>query len=329
MYSKTKHLCSSAILVFFALCSATLGADTNPDSLLYFGHAFLQIKTAAGKNIYIDPYNVNAFKDSADIVLVTHEHNDHNEISRVKQKKTCLVIRAVNAVKAGVYQSFTIDNIKITAVAAYNTNHLKNQCVGFVLEFDGIKLYHSGDTGKIPEMVDLANYNLDYALLCMDGIYTMKPEEATEAAAMINAKYDMPIHTMPPPDTYSDAIVARFTSPNKIIVKPGTSIQLESSATAVEYKRIIPQGYRLNQNYPNPFNPSTKISYEIPSTEFVSLRIYDLLGREIETLVNQIQLGGNYVVDFNAGKYSLAGGIYFYRLQVGNYSETKKLVLMK
>ena len=197
------------------------------DSLKYLGHSFVKIKTMDGTVIYIDPFTVHEYADSADIVLITHEHYDHNDLTCIKQRSTCQVIRSANANQNGVYQSFTIGNIKITkitGVAAYNnqprnlTYHLKSQCVGYIVEFDGIKLYHAGDTGNIPEMADLASQNITYALLPMDGIYTMTPEEATQAAAMIQAKCDIPIHTMPPPDTYSDANVARFTSPHKLIV---------------------------------------------------------------------------------------------------------------
>jgi L-ascorbate metabolism protein UlaG (beta-lactamase superfamily) len=327
--NKGKYLFYSICVFFTFICTITniYAGNSGSDSLLYFGHSFVEIKTSEGVNIYIDPFNVNEFRDSADIVLITHEHNDHNDLTRVKQKKTCQVIRSVNALINGVYKSFTIGNVKIIAVAAYNFYHAKNACVGYVIEFDGIKLYHSGDTGKIIEMADLANLNLDYALLCMDGIYTMNPEEATAAAVLINAKHDMPIHTMPPPDTYSDAIVARFTSPNKMIVKPGTSIELVSSPAAIQKNQSGPKGFKLNQNYPNPFNPSTVIGYQLPADSHVTLKIYNALGNLIVTLVNRLQNAGDHSVNFNAG--TLSGGIYFYRLTAGTYSETRKLVVLK
>ena len=232
-----------SFLIFFSLIFISIEkceADTSLDSLKYIGHAFVKIKTSEGKVIYIDPYAVNEFTDSADVVLITHEHPDHNDLTRIKQKVTCQVIRSANAIQSGVYQSFTIGNIKVTAVPAYNSHHLKSECVGYVIEFDGIKLYHAGDTGKIPEMADLASQNITYALLPMEGVYNMTPEEATQAAAMIQAKHDIPIHTMPPPDTYSDVIVARFTSPNKLVVHPNETIVLSSSPTFIENAQIYP-----------------------------------------------------------------------------------------
>jgi hypothetical protein len=89
----------------------------------------------------------------------------------------------------------------------------------------------------------------------------------------------------------------------------------------------IPKEYKLLQNYPNPFNPVTKISFEIPKTGFVTLRVFDLLGREIKTLVNEVKNAGSYNVDFDG--YSFSSGTYFYRLESNGYFETKKMVLIK
>ena len=93
----------------------------------------------------------------------------------------------------------------------------------------------------------------------------------------------------------------------------------------------IPSGssktYKLFQNYPNPFNPSTIISYSIPVAGMVTLKIYDVLGRELQTLVSEYQISNSYTIDFNASE--LPSGIYFYKIFSGNYSETKKMLLIK
>ncbi|MBX2992456.1 MAG: T9SS type A sorting domain-containing protein [Bacteroidetes bacterium] len=89
----------------------------------------------------------------------------------------------------------------------------------------------------------------------------------------------------------------------------------------------IPVVYTLNQNYPNPFNPSTRIKYSIPENAKVTLRVYNLLGQQVAELVNQEQTRGNYVALFEG--QSLASGVYFYRLETKNFTETKKMVLMK
>ena len=90
---------------------------------------------------------------------------------------------------------------------------------------------------------------------------------------------------------------------------------------------IIPNKVELFQNYPNPFNPSTKINYNLPSGSFVILKIYDNLGRELKTLVNDYQNAGLHSVNFDGN--DLSSGIYYYKLQAGDFNKTKKLILLK
>jgi len=83
----------------------------------------------------------------------------------------------------------------------------------------------------------------------------------------------------------------------------------------------------LSQNYPNPFNPTTKINFAIPKQGFVTMKIYDVLGREVRTLVNEVKQAGNYTVDFNAAEF--ASGVYFYKLTSGDFSDIKRMILVK
>jgi hypothetical protein len=111
-----------------------------------------------------------------------------------------------------------------------------------------------------------------------------------------------------------------FAPVKTITVNPVTSIDDENLALS----------FNLSQNYPNPFNPSTKISYEIPddaSGSPVSLIIYDLLGREVAQLINEVKSAGRYEVNFNGD--NLNSGVYIYELKTGKYSDIKKMVLMK
>lgn len=112
----------------------------------------------------------------------------------------------------------------------------------------------------------------------------------------------------------------------------GTPGYLNDVYTKVEIDNdLIPTEFVLYQNYPNPFNPSTSIQYAISSTQFVTLKVYDLLGKEVATLVNEDQPAGSYEVEFNPAisiKH-LASGIYFYRLQAGDFVETKKMILLR
>ncbi len=89
----------------------------------------------------------------------------------------------------------------------------------------------------------------------------------------------------------------------------------------------VPGNYSLSQNYPNPFNPSTNINFKIKETKFVKLSVYNILGEEVASLVNQKLSPGNYNVTFDGS--SLSSGIYFYRLITGNFSDVKKMTLIK
>ena len=90
---------------------------------------------------------------------------------------------------------------------------------------------------------------------------------------------------------------------------------------------LVPTAYGLAQNYPNPFNPSTTIYYNIPKSGNVKIRVFDMLGREVSTLVNEYKMAGKHQVVFNDG--SLASGVYFYSIQVDNYTDVKKMSLIK
>ncbi|MEJ2613915.1 MAG: T9SS type A sorting domain-containing protein [Ignavibacteriaceae bacterium] len=97
--------------------------------------------------------------------------------------------------------------------------------------------------------------------------------------------------------------------------------------TGIENEKNIPVSFNLSQNYPNPFNPSTTIEYTIPNSRFVSLKVYDILGREVKTLVNREVNAGNHKVQFDGS--GIASGVYFYRIEAGEFISTKKFVLLK
>ena len=108
---------------------------------------------------------------------------------------------------------------------------------------------------------------------------------------------------------------------------PGLETKLTDEIVSVESNEITPISFILEQNYPNPFNPATSIQYSVGSRQFVSLKVYDVLGNEIVTLVNEEKSPGIFEVEFDAR--NLSSGIYFYRLQAGSLFETKKMLLLK
>lgn len=100
-----------------------------------------------------------------------------------------------------------------------------------------------------------------------------------------------------------------------------------STVTSVNDSKSQPIEFTLNQNYPNPFNPSTAINYSIPKSGFVTLKIYDMLGNEVAVLVNGEKQAGTYDITFNSG--NLSSGVYFYRITAGEFSVTKKMIVLK
>jgi hypothetical protein len=114
----------------------------------------------------------------------------------------------------------------------------------------------------------------------------------------------------------------------------GLYAMAHSAVTSIDRNENLPQGFELSQNYPNPFNPTTSIQYTIPvgtlsevEVQNVSLKVYDVLGNEVATLVNGYQSPGIYNVNFDAS--SLSSGLYFYKLAAGNFSQTNKMILLK
>lgn len=322
------------LLLAFILSMLFLEAvkgDVDADSLLFIGHASVKIKTQDGKIIYIDPYQPGNYKDSADVVLITHAHSDHNNLSLVKQKSGCRIITYSDANVNGVYKNFSLGKIKISAVSAYNQNHNKSQCVGYIITVNGIKIYHAGDTGKIQEMQALADSNITFALLPVEGIYTMTPEEGTEAADMINAEYSVPIHTEPPPDNFNENIVSRFTPANKLIIRHGETIAL-TNVTSVKDNISQISKFKLYHNYPNPFNPSTNIDFDVPKNSRVILTIYNLIGKQVRLLADNLFDAGNHSVSWNSigdNGQQAPSGIYFVRFEAEKAVFIQKIILLR
>ena len=110
--------------------------------------------------------------------------------------------------------------------------------------------------------------------------------------------------------------------------EPWVYLEFDITPTSVsDPAQGVPESYALSQNYPNPFNPSTKITYALPTKADVSLKVYNVLGQEAASLVNEFQEAGTYNVDFSAAK--LTSGVYFYTLKAGQFAETKKMMLLK
>ena len=195
--------------------------------LLFQGHASLRLTADDGRIVYIDPYKGKGYDLPADIILVTHQHSDHNQIERCAQKPDCRIITNVEALAGGSHNSFDIGGILIQAVEASNKKHDPKLCVGYIITMDGVKIYASGDTSLTKQMESFASLELDYAFFPGDGMFNMGLDEAAECARLINAKHNTLIH-LKPGESYRKK-GAQWKAPNKLIINSGDEIELNLS----------------------------------------------------------------------------------------------------
>lgn len=194
--------------------------------LLYQGHSSLRVVSDKGSVLYLDPFCGEGYDLSADLVLVTHEHSDHNRVELVNVKKGGVVLRSSDMLVNGVYQKKQVKDFSIEAVPASNANHDIRFCVGYVVEVDGKKLYFSGDTSYLPYFEEnLSKRGLDYAFLPCDGVFNMGPEEAARCADIIGAKHSVPIHTQVG-FLYNPGVAMRFKAKNTLYLAPGQEVRL-------------------------------------------------------------------------------------------------------
>jgi len=118
-----------------------------------------------------------------------------------------------------------------------------------------------------------------------------------------------------------------FTAGTSQAIRPNICLTMTPTLGVQNNNNTLPTKFALGQNYPNPFNPVTRISFDIPKQGLVNLRVYDVLGREVKVLVNEVKSPGSYNVDFNASDYS--SGVYFYRIESSGFTEVKRMILIK
>ena len=214
-------------------------AAPNASRLLYLGQASLRITTPEGRVIYIDPYAPGDYSAPADLILVTHDHYDHNNVDMVSERnEDCQIITQNEALKDGTHQTFDLVYATVEAVeAGNNPNHSITECVGYVITLsDGCRIYISGDTSTTEQMAKMADMNIDFAFLCCDGQYNMGIEEAAECAKRINAGVVVPYHTIVQEGVYFSREQAdAFPADNKIILEPGDELELHKG----QYKLIL------------------------------------------------------------------------------------------
>jgi len=188
--------------------------------LLYQGHGSFRLTSDDEVVIFIDPFIGTGYDVPADIILVTHQHADHNQLNLITQKPGCTVISNVEALAGGKHNIFTTRGIIIESVEACNKGHSPDECVGYIVTIDGLKLYFCGDTSKTAQMESFALRELDYAFLCGDSYYNMDLKGAAECAELIGAKHNVPVH-LKPGELFDRAMAEQFDGPNRLIIEAG------------------------------------------------------------------------------------------------------------
>ena len=165
--------------------------------MLYQGHGSYRLTADDGRVIYVDPFAGEGYDVPADLILVTHQHSDHNKIELCTKKTGCRIISNFEALEGKKHNKFDVDGILIEAVEAKNLMHNPKKCVGFMITLDGKSLYASGDTSRTKQMDTFSERKLDYAIFPGDGIFNMGPKEAAECATLIGAKHNIIVHLKP------------------------------------------------------------------------------------------------------------------------------------
>ena len=152
---------------------------------------------------------------------------------------------------------------------------------------------------------------------------TVSPEGSASILLTLNAEGINP-------GNYTAGISINSNDPDQgTVIIP---LSLTVNGMSSENEALLPQEFALHQNYPNPFNPVTRIRYDLPENSMVNITVYDMLGREVNTLVNQVQDAGFKSIIWDAtndyGKY-VSAGIYLYQIQDGDFMRTEKMVLLK
>ncbi|MDR3625809.1 MAG: T9SS type A sorting domain-containing protein, partial [Ignavibacteriaceae bacterium] len=214
-------------------------------------------------------------------------------------------------------------NNSLISLNSDNTANSVSSSDGYILT--GSIKYSGQTTGTRIKVVlmDTVNNNIVQQLT---GLTISNPDELDAVNIQVPLNNGINLKNTAVKFLINGIIDTSFTSTlvNTYFLNDSTNVQVKQTAGLAE---TVPTEYALNQNYPNPFNPSTVIEYQLPKEGYVTLKVFDILGREVKTLVNGYKSQGRYSVSFDASKF--ASGIYIYELKSNDFSSIKKMILTK
>ncbi len=201
-------------------------------SVLYIGHGSLRFMAKNGTVVYVDPFFPGDYSKPADIILITHNRKEGLDLSLVTQKEDCLVVLPEEASNNGEFNMFGYKGVSLSSYETLNHRHVRTFGAGYLLYLGEIKVYCAGDTSKTYHMEKfLAELNVDYAFLPIDGETTMTPAEAVDCANVISTRHAIPIHndySVLKSLEYSDKGIEEFDFEGKIVLKYGETLELEA-----------------------------------------------------------------------------------------------------
>ncbi len=244
---------------------------------------------------------------SARNIFVSGCNMDSPNLGRALRIKT-------NSIRGGIVENIYLKDINVGTVsdAAIRVNYFYGE--GDIAEFTPIV--------KNIEVQNMTCQQSNYALR-LEGYERSKISDIRLINCSFNAGKNSILSNIQ--NIGLDSVNINGTNYNKILEPSGVGVV---SVKSPMNKNTFPESIELMQNYPNPFNPATTIVYLIPKAAFVTIKIYDILGREITTLVNEEIQPGEYEIEFNTSKYNLSGGVYFYNLKTAGFSTAKKMIVL-
>jgi len=327
--------------VWFASNGGVAKYDGTNWNSLFTGHC-LDMDLDSNNTLWIGTTSrgLYSIKDSIIVNLSTADSTfPSNEISNIRVDKNNIkwfgTANGLVKYDDTTFTQYTILNSGLSGQYIYDIDlkETNNQIEVWLSTSDGASVFYPNSV--VP--VELTSFSAN----CNNGIVSLSWKTATETN---NNGFE--IQRMKDNNRWENI---GFIKGNGTTSKPQEYFYIDNSLTAGSYSYRLKQidydgtfeysktinvninmadfSFNLSQNYPNPFNPSTTISFSIPSNEKVSLKIYDVLGKEVATIINENMEAGNYKKEWNAGSFS--SGVYFYKLQAGNFVETKKMCLIK